>query len=592
MGKTPYSERDICTKFITPALRKAGWDEISQLREEVSFTKGRIIVRGKLVTRGKAKRADYILYFKPNIPLALIEAKDNLHGVGDGMQQALDYAVTLDIPFVFSSNGDGFVFHDRTGLDEILETNLALDAFPPPAELWARYRAWKGLTPEAEAIVLQDYFDDGGGKAPRYYQVNAVNAAIEAIAILKRIFPVAINRVEATANQDMKVLTPFVEDIERYLQIMFYGMTKFIPSELVKTGTTVQSLKYDEFANQNFPLPPLAEQHRIVAKVDELMALCDRLEAARADREATRDRLAKSSLARLNAPDRNPATFQADARFALDHLGDLTARPDQVKRLGHTILDLAVRGRLVPQDADEEPASELLAQIAAHKARLVKSGELRKADVVADLTGTIPDTPVPQGWRVTNLSSICISITDGDHLPPPKAESGVPFLVIGNVRKQVVDFTGSRFVPLEYYESIDPIRQPVLGDILYTLVGSYGIPIVVRKSHRFCVQRHIGIVRPSKFVDVDFLAYAMASQNVFDQATACATGIAQKTVPLSGLRRIVVPLPPLPEQRRIVAKVDELMALCDQLEGQLLASDRGRDRLLESLLYEALARAA
>ncbi|MBP1467989.1 DEAD/DEAH box helicase family protein [Candidatus Chloroploca sp. M-50] len=182
MDKKSLSERDICTKFITPALRRAGWDELAQIREEVSFTNGRIIVRGKLVTRGKGKRADYILYYKPNLPVAIIEAKDNTHSVGDGMQQALDYAQTLDIPFVFASNGDGFVFHDRTGTGAQLEETLSLYAFPSPAELWGRYRAWKGLTPEAEALVLQDYFDDGGGKAPRYYQVSAVNAAIEAIA--------------------------------------------------------------------------------------------------------------------------------------------------------------------------------------------------------------------------------------------------------------------------------------------------------------------------------------------------------------------------------------------------------------------------
>ena len=182
MDKRSLSERDICTKFITPALRRAGWDEMLQIREEVTFTKGRIIVRGKLVTRGQAKRADYILYYKPNIPIAIIEAKDNSHSVGDGMQQALDYAETLNIPFVFSSNGDGFVFHNRTGASTPREADLTLDAFPPPAELWARYRAWKGLTPGAEKIVLQGYYEDGGDKAPRYYQVNAVNAAIEAIA--------------------------------------------------------------------------------------------------------------------------------------------------------------------------------------------------------------------------------------------------------------------------------------------------------------------------------------------------------------------------------------------------------------------------
>ncbi|MCY4673916.1 MAG: DEAD/DEAH box helicase family protein [Bacteroidetes bacterium] len=176
------SERDICTKFITPALRKAGWDEMTQIREEVSFTKGRIRVRGKICTRGKGKRADYILYFKPNIPLAVIEAKDNSHDIGDGIQQALGYAETLEIPFVFSSNGDGFIFHDRTGTSELRETTTALEEFPSPTDLWSRYRVWKGLKSEAEEIVLQDYHEDNSGKAPRYYQVNAINAVIEAIA--------------------------------------------------------------------------------------------------------------------------------------------------------------------------------------------------------------------------------------------------------------------------------------------------------------------------------------------------------------------------------------------------------------------------
>jgi type I restriction enzyme, R subunit len=182
MDKRSLTERDICTKFITPAIKRAGWDEMSQFREEVGFTKGRIIVRGKLVTRGKAKRADYILYYKPNIPIALIEAKDNTYSMGDGIQQPLDYTDTLAIPFVFSSNGDGFVFHDRTGTSTEREATLSLDDFPTPAALWSKYRVWKGLTPEAERVVLQDYHDDGSGKQPRYYQVNAINAAVEAIA--------------------------------------------------------------------------------------------------------------------------------------------------------------------------------------------------------------------------------------------------------------------------------------------------------------------------------------------------------------------------------------------------------------------------
>lgn len=181
MSLNNLSERDVCTKFITPALVAAGWDVQTQVREEVGFTKGRIIVRGRLVTRGKAKRADYVLYYK-HLPLALIEAKDQSHAVGDGMQQALGYATTLDIPYVFSSNGKGFQFHDRTGASPALEQTLLLDGFPGPEDLWKRYQLWKGLAPAQADVVLQDYYDDGSGKEPRYYQRNAINAAVDAIA--------------------------------------------------------------------------------------------------------------------------------------------------------------------------------------------------------------------------------------------------------------------------------------------------------------------------------------------------------------------------------------------------------------------------
>ena len=183
MSKKSLSERDICTKFITPAILKAGWDLHTQIREELSFTKGRIIVRGKLHTRGKQKRADYVLYYKSNIPIAVIEAKENNLSVGAGMQQALDYAETLDVPFVFSSNGDAFLMHDRTGLADKVEQELSLEAFPTPEELWARYCKWKGVnTSEAKNTVEMPYYDDGTGRAPRYYQVNAVNRTIEAVA--------------------------------------------------------------------------------------------------------------------------------------------------------------------------------------------------------------------------------------------------------------------------------------------------------------------------------------------------------------------------------------------------------------------------
>lgn len=156
---------------------------LSQIREEVSFTKGRIIVRGKLHSRGEQKRADYILYYKSNIPIAVIEAKDNTHAIGAGMQQALNYAETLGVPFVFSSNGDGFLLHDRTGDAAKIEQELSLDEFPSPADLWLRYCKWKGIaTTQARSTVEMPYHDDGSHRAPRYYQANAINNTIEAVA--------------------------------------------------------------------------------------------------------------------------------------------------------------------------------------------------------------------------------------------------------------------------------------------------------------------------------------------------------------------------------------------------------------------------
>ncbi|MDP1816857.1 MAG: DEAD/DEAH box helicase family protein [Leadbetterella sp.] len=183
MNKKDLSERDICTKFITPSIENAGWDRLTQLLEEVTFTDGKIYVRGKLTARGARKRADYILYYKPNIPIAIVEAKDNKHSVRSGIQQALEYAKILDIPFVFSSNGDGFLFHDKTSKDENLETELDLESFPSPELLWSKFNQFRGInTEEAEKVVGQDYYFDGSGRSPRYYQQIAINRAVEAIA--------------------------------------------------------------------------------------------------------------------------------------------------------------------------------------------------------------------------------------------------------------------------------------------------------------------------------------------------------------------------------------------------------------------------
>ncbi|MEP1890353.1 MAG: type I restriction endonuclease, partial [Cyclobacteriaceae bacterium] len=161
MSKKDLSERDICTQYINPALVKAGWNIKKQVREEVTFTDGRIIVQGSMHIRGKKKRADYILYYKPNVPIAIIEAKDNKHNVGDGMQQALEYSEILHIPFVFTSNGDSFVFHDKTNTTGQVEREITLDEFPSPEELWSKHLDNTEInSPEAKEIVSQEYYAD------------------------------------------------------------------------------------------------------------------------------------------------------------------------------------------------------------------------------------------------------------------------------------------------------------------------------------------------------------------------------------------------------------------------------------------------
>ena len=180
--KQSFSEADVCRISITPSIHSANWDSIKQIREQYYFTDGNIEVNGNKTKRGKAKKADYVLFHKPNIPLAIVEAKDNTHSIGDGMQQALDYAEILDVPFAYSSNGDAFIEHDRTGKGDIIEKEISLDKFPTPEILWDRYKTHKGYTEEQENIVTYDYYDDGSGRSPRYYQANAINRTIDAIA--------------------------------------------------------------------------------------------------------------------------------------------------------------------------------------------------------------------------------------------------------------------------------------------------------------------------------------------------------------------------------------------------------------------------
>ncbi len=181
INKANLSEADIISKYILSAVKDAGWDDMTQIRQEVKLRDGKVIVRGQAAARKKVKSADIVLYHKPSMPLAVIEAKANKHEIGKGMQQGLDYANLLEVPFIFASNGDGFVFHDKTNPTQ-LETEIRLEDFPTPQQLWDKYCVWKGYKQEHLPVITQDYHDDGSGKSPRYYQLQAINKTVEAVA--------------------------------------------------------------------------------------------------------------------------------------------------------------------------------------------------------------------------------------------------------------------------------------------------------------------------------------------------------------------------------------------------------------------------
>jgi type I restriction enzyme S subunit len=422
--------------------------------------------------------------------------------------------------------------------------------------------------------------------------------------ILKRTFPVAINRVEATANQDLKVLTPFIEGLERYLQIMFRGITEYILSALVKTGTTVQSLKYEEFELQPLPLPPLAEQHRIVAKVDELMAVCDQLEAARIEREQSRDRLVAATLHRLNHPAdaeeaNTPEAFRDHARFTFINLSRLTTRPAYIKQLRQTILSLAVRGKLVPQDPNDEPAAELLKRVEAEKMRLVKQGTIKRQLPVVPLKVDELLPGVPDNWEWARFSDLLLGDSqNGYSKKPDDALDGIPILRIsaGTVRKDGIvaeeehKLIGGVSVSQQKQFQLQP------GDLLAcrfngnrTFVGRLSLYTGYLGIKPIYPDKLIRLRLLSQFVLPKLVMYFAESNDVrTDIESYCATTVGNWGISASNLKEVKIPLPPLAEQHRIVAKLDELMALCDQLEAQLTATEADDRRLLEAVLHEAL----
>ena len=340
-------------------------------------------------------------------------------------------------------------------------------------------------------------------------------------------------------------------------------------------------------------LPPLAEQQRIVAKVDELMALCDELEAAQAEREATRGRLAAASLARLGAPDPDTAKFRVHAAFALENLAPLTTRLGQIKALRQTILDLAVRGKLVAQDPEDEPASELLRLIAVERNHLVAQKSLRREKSLAAIDSDEPPFGVPSGWEWSRIGVAVLATQYGTSTKSFPSEQGVPLLTMGNIQGGLVVCRGEKKIP-DTAEEL-PALYLKQFDLLYNrtnsaeLVGKTGIYLGEDDCRTFASYL-IRIKVSRKHFSPHFLNVAMNTpefrETQIGPLIKKQTG--QANVNGTALKNMLVPVPPLAEQHRINAKVDELMALCDRLKASLATSDDTRRRTLDALLHDAL----
>lgn len=405
--------------------------------------------------------------------------------------------------------------------------------------------------------------------------------------------------IPAFHNEAIISIRPHLVEMDEYL---FRVLPQFSRQGNTKDAIKGATLNRESIANILLPLPPLAEQHRIVAKLDELMALCDQLQAAQNEREARRDRLVAASLHRIGTTHATADEAEIDseittplpeaARFHLAHLPQLTTRPEHIKQLRQTILNLAVRGRLVPQDPNEETATELLKRIQTEKIRLVKDGKVGKVNPAAIADAEIPFA-APVGWEWVRLGQICSKTGSGSTPSGGKdayIKTGVPFLRSQNVYDDGLRLSNVAFISDEIHQRMKGTAV-FPGDLLLNITGgSIGRCAIVPDNFQIGnINQHVAILRLVLEESNAFTHMTIISPYFQNEILRSQTGAGREGLPKNRMDEIAVPLPPLAEQLRIIAKVDELMALCDQLEAQLTTTQTDSRRLLEAVLRDALA---
>lgn len=357
------------------------------------------------------------------------------------------------------------------------------------------------------------------------------------------------------------------------------------------TGVTIKHFTGRELASFVFPLPPLAEQQRIVAKVDELMGLCDRLETAQAEREHPRDQLVAASLHRLNNPAAatepdQPNDSREHARFYVNQLPRLTTRRKDIQQLRQTILNLAVCGELVPQDSNDEPATELLKSIQAEKARLVKNGRLRAEKPLPAIDEKEIGFETPQGWKWVRLGQI-IKLWSGFAFRSSDFQAeGVPVIRIGDLQDGEVVVGSAVRVSHRIAVEVGPEVWIPPDALLIAMSGATTGKVAFNRSGtRLLLNQRVGRIEVIQ-VSIDFIRIFF--ETIIVRNLSISFGTAIPNLSAKQINETALPLPPLPEQHRIVAKVNELMMLCDQLEAQFATAQADSRRLLEAVLHEAL----
>jgi type I restriction enzyme, S subunit len=381
------------------------------------------------------------------------------------------------------------------------------------------------------------------------------------------------------ASTAFAVLDGFGLVLPRYQWIVLRSTYMIRCVERKMRGQAYPAINDADFSQLPFPLPPLPEQLRIVTKFDEVMALCDRLQAVRAEREAMRDRLVAASFARLNTHDVDPAVLVDHASIGLRSLKAVTARPDQIKQLRKAILSLAVRGVLVAREMAEEPLEEVPSAAVQRPRRDRIKGRVEKP------------SDSPDGWAWRALHTIAEQVTDGEHSTPPRiSDEQVPLVTAKNVRDGFMDYGRTDWVSYLTAEKAWRRCRPTVGDLLLVCVGATtGRVAVLREPKDMVLVRSVALIRPGKDVCSDYLELAFRSPAVQQQIWESVKESAQPCLYINRIQSLLIPVPSLPEQLRVVAKANELMVLCERLETSLADSDQIRSRLLDALIAEALA---